>query len=143
MTAAPPNANQPGVWTPNTWRDQPIRQVPAYPDLVKLDEMERLIQSERLLTFESLSNMQSKRPPVFAGSIGAVVTKEAMPRFAALTNEIIGPRGQLALGSEWAPIDVASGGPEAWFRSAFRNHAGGTAQVKRMVLATRGLGLSR
>jgi hypothetical protein len=30
-----------------------------------------------------------------------------------------------------------------WFLQSFGNHAGGTSQVKRMVLATRGLGLPR
>ena len=25
------------TWTPDTWRDCPIRQVPAYPDAAKLD----------------------------------------------------------------------------------------------------------
>jgi 3-deoxy-7-phosphoheptulonate synthase len=43
MTATPPFAAQPGAWTPNAWRDRPIRQAPAYPDLAKLDEMERRI----------------------------------------------------------------------------------------------------
>src|SRR3979490_1161285 len=31
------------AWTPNTWRDSPIRQQPVYPDPVKLDDMERRI----------------------------------------------------------------------------------------------------
>ena len=66
-----------------------------------------------------------------------------MTRFAELTNLIVGRLGQLALGSRWTPIDAANGGPEAWFRTSIRNHAGGTSQVKRMVLATRGLGLPR
>jgi alkylation response protein AidB-like acyl-CoA dehydrogenase len=110
----------------------------------RLAEMEIIIQSQRMLTYESLSNMQAKRPPVYAGAISAVVQKEAMPRFAELTNLVVGPLGQLALGSQWTPMgDDANGGPEAWFRHSFRNHAGGTSQVKRMVLATRGLGLPR
>jgi alkylation response protein AidB-like acyl-CoA dehydrogenase len=108
-----------------------------------LAEMDLLVQAERLLTYESLSNLQSRRPPAFAGAIGTVVNKESMPRFAELTNLVLGPVGQLAAGSPWSPIDVASGGPEAWFRTSIRNHAGGTSQVKRMVLATRGLGLPR
>jgi alkylation response protein AidB-like acyl-CoA dehydrogenase len=109
-----------------------------------LAELDLLVQSQRLLTYESLSNAQAKRPPAFAGAISAVVQKEAMPRFAELTNLIVGPLGQLAAGSKWTPMgDDPNGGPEAWFRQAFRNHAGGTAQVKRMVLATRGLGLPR
>jgi 3-oxocholest-4-en-26-oyl-CoA dehydrogenase alpha subunit len=110
----------------------------------QLAELDLIVQSERLLTFESLSNIQAQRPPAFAGSIGAVVQKESMPRFAEVTNLILGPLGQLATGSKWTPMgDDPNGGPEAWFRHAFRNHAGGTSQVKRMVLATRGLGLPR
>jgi 3-deoxy-7-phosphoheptulonate synthase len=50
MTATP-RANTPGDWTPNTWRDQPIRQVPSYPDPVKLDEMERRIGKYPPLVF--------------------------------------------------------------------------------------------
>ncbi len=38
MTAKPPHA-----WSPNSWRDCPIRQVPAYPDEAKLAAMEARI----------------------------------------------------------------------------------------------------
>ena len=39
------------TWTPNSWRDCPIRQVPTYPDLVKLDEMERRLGKYPPLVF--------------------------------------------------------------------------------------------
>src|SRR5580704_3150422 len=39
------------TWTPNTWRDAPIRQQPVYPDPVKLDEMERRIGKYPPLVF--------------------------------------------------------------------------------------------
>jgi hypothetical protein len=99
-----------------------------------------IVEAERLLTYESLSNRAAGRRPAFAGALGTVVAKEAMPRFAEIYNEVLGPLGQLARGSRWAPLD---GWPEAWYRQSFRNHAGGTPQVKRMVLATRGLELPR
>ena len=51
MTASTPHAAPAGTWTPNTWRDQPIRQVPTYPDLAKLDEMERRIGKYPPLVF--------------------------------------------------------------------------------------------
>jgi 3-deoxy-7-phosphoheptulonate synthase len=38
-------------WTPNTWRDSPIRQQPIYPDAVKLDDMERRLGKYPPLVF--------------------------------------------------------------------------------------------
>jgi 3-deoxy-7-phosphoheptulonate synthase len=51
MTATPPLAVPSGAWTPNTWRDRPIKQVPTYPDLMKLDEMERRLGKYPPLVF--------------------------------------------------------------------------------------------
>ena len=52
------------TWTPNTWRDRPVRQLPAYPDATRLDTMERKI---------------GKYPPlVFAGEARRL--KEALAR---------------------------------------------------------------
>jgi alkylation response protein AidB-like acyl-CoA dehydrogenase len=106
----------------------------------RLAELALIVEAERLLTYESLSNRAAGRRPAFAGALGTVVAKEAMPRFAEIYNEVLGTLGQLSRGSRWAPLD---GWPEAWYRQSFRNHAGGTPQVKRMVLATRGLELPR
>ena len=44
MTATP-------IWTPNSWRDCPIRQVPAYPDQAKLESMEAKIGKYPPLVF--------------------------------------------------------------------------------------------
>jgi alkylation response protein AidB-like acyl-CoA dehydrogenase len=109
-----------------------------------LVEMDLMLQAERLLAYESLSNLQSGRPPAYAGAISSLVPKLYWPRFAELTNIIVGRLSQIRAGSAWSPIgDDANGGPEGWYRHSFRNHEGGTPEVKRMVLATRGLGLPR
>jgi 3-deoxy-7-phosphoheptulonate synthase len=39
------------AWTPNSWRDMPIRQVPDYPDAARLHAMERRIASFPPLVF--------------------------------------------------------------------------------------------
>ena len=38
-------------WTPNTWRDQPVRQLPSYPDEIKLHEMEKRLGKYPPLVF--------------------------------------------------------------------------------------------
>jgi alkylation response protein AidB-like acyl-CoA dehydrogenase len=106
----------------------------------QLAELEYIIEGERLLAYESVSNVMTGRPPMFGGALGVVVMKENQPLFAQICNQIVGPLAQLRTGSRWAPID---GNPEAWYRQSYANHAGGTSQVKRMVLATRGLGMPR
>src|ERR1700712_2398897 len=39
-TTQPARTASPRPWNPNSWRDCPIRQVPTYPDMTKLEEME-------------------------------------------------------------------------------------------------------
>lgn len=106
----------------------------------KLAELALMVETERLLAYESLGDARDGRTPAFAGALGHVVHKEHQPRFAQLINQIVGPLSQLRTGSRWAPMN---GDAEAWYRASYANHAGGTSQVKRMVLATRGLGLPR
>lgn len=65
--------------------------------------------------------------------------KEFWPEFCQSYMDIIGPQAMLAEGPD-APCD---GHFEHYFRASFGNHAGGTAQLKRMTMATRGLGLPR
>jgi alkylation response protein AidB-like acyl-CoA dehydrogenase len=67
------------------------------------------------------------------------ITKEFQPEFAQACMEILGPLGLIQSG-DWAPL---AGEIDRIYRRSFGNHAGGTSQVKRMVVATRALGLPR
>ena len=67
------------------------------------------------------------------------ITKEFQPRFAQACYEILGPLAQIQTG-RWAPM---AGEIDRLYRRSFGNHAGGTSQLKRMVVATRALGLPR
>ena len=62
------------------------------------------------------------------------------PRFSQLFTEVVGPLAQVRGDSPHAPL---TGHVAEWFLQGINNHAGGTPQVKRMVMATRGLGLPR
>ncbi|WP_305093478.1 acyl-CoA dehydrogenase family protein [Prescottella sp. R16] len=106
-------------------------------DLAKLAEM---IQTQRLLAYEIIGDNAAGRQTPWAGGAQQVIAKEYEPVFAQIFDRVLGPTSQLRGGSADAPIN---GKPEAWYRQSFANHAGGTSQLKRMVLATRGLGLPR
>jgi alkylation response protein AidB-like acyl-CoA dehydrogenase len=105
----------------------------------QLGELAVIAEQHKLLAYEGISNSARRRAPPFAGALPVVVTKEARPRFFEIVGQIIGPLCQLKP-SRWAPLH---GEAEAWYRHSYANHAGGTPQVKRMVLATRGLDLPR
>ena len=98
------------------------------------------IETLKMVGWDGLSRMENKGPVEHGGALGTVIFKEFQPRFGQLCMEILGPLGQIQEGSRWAPMQ---GEVEHSFRKSFANHAGGTSQVKRMVMATRGLGLPR
>jgi alkylation response protein AidB-like acyl-CoA dehydrogenase len=75
----------------------------------------------------------------YGSHLHQAIGKEFQPEFAQTCMEILGPLGQVKSG-EWAPL---AGEIDRIYRRSFGNHAGGTSQVKRMVVATRALGLPR
>lgn len=105
----------------------------------QLGRLALMVEQMRMLTYASVSNHNNQKAPEFGGALGVVVAKEMRPEFFEICQEIVGPLGQLKAG-HFSPL---GGQVEAWYRHSFANHAGGTSQVKRMVLATRGLGLPR
>jgi alkylation response protein AidB-like acyl-CoA dehydrogenase len=97
----------------------------------QLAELEIGVEIEKLLWYEGQCS--------YGFHLHAAIFKEFQPEFAQTCMEILGPLGQIQRG-EWAPL---AGEIDRIYRRSFGNHAGGTSQVKRMVVATRALGLPR
>jgi alkylation response protein AidB-like acyl-CoA dehydrogenase len=97
------------------------------------------VEALRLMEFESLWRFERGEPSPYGSYLSQTIYKEFWPRMAEIAMNIVGPLGQVRSG-RWAPL---AGAIEHFYRTSFGNHAGGTSQVKRMVLATRGLGLPR
>jgi 3-oxocholest-4-en-26-oyl-CoA dehydrogenase alpha subunit len=74
----------------------------------------------------------------YGAHLHQAVTKEFQPEFAQACMDIIGPLGQIQ-----GPAAPLGGVIDRIYRQSFGNHAGGTSQLKRMVVATRVLGLPR
>ena len=89
------------------------------------------VEVEKLLWYEGQCD--------YGFHLHSAIVKEYQPEFAQTCMEILGPLGQIQTG-EWAPL---AGEIDRIYRRSFGNHAGGTSQVKRMVVATRVLGLPR
>lgn len=104
-----------------------------------LAELQIGVEHVRLLDYEAFWQFTAKEPSPYGGYLSQAVYKELEPRFAQICMEILGPLAQVQLGT-FAP---AGGVFDRNYRASFGNHAGGTSQLKRMVLATRGLGLPR
>lgn len=105
-----------------------------------LAELAEIVQTQRLLAYEIIGDAAHGRQTPWGGGVQQVAAKEYEPLFAQIYDRVLGPTSQLRAGTPYAPL---GGRPEAWYRQSFANHAGGTSQLKRMVLATRGLGLPR
>jgi alkylation response protein AidB-like acyl-CoA dehydrogenase len=98
------------------------------------------VYAEKVLSRQTVSYAAAGVEPPYAGAVEPVFTKEAQTRFAQGLSELVGPTAHLLAGSPGVLLD---GHMADWYFESFGNHAGGTSQVKRMVLATRGLGLPR
>jgi alkylation response protein AidB-like acyl-CoA dehydrogenase len=90
------------------------------------------VETEKVLSYEGWCDIGGPH-------LHAAIMKEFQPEFAQTCMEILGPLAQIQTGA-WAPL---AGEIDRIYRRSFGNHAGGTSQVKRMVVATRALGLPR
>jgi alkylation response protein AidB-like acyl-CoA dehydrogenase len=97
------------------------------------------VESLKLFEYESFWRSTTGTHSNYGGYLAQAYYKEFWPRFAQQCMEIIGPLAIVYAG-KYAPL---AGAVDALYRTSFGNHAGGTSQVKRMVLATRALGLPR
>ncbi len=107
---------------------------PLIEDRVVREQLAELaigVEIETLLSYEGAC--------AYGAHTHQAITKEFQPKFAQVCMEILGPIAQIQSGP-WAPM---AGEIDRLYRRSFGNHAGGTSQLKRMVMATRILGLAR
>jgi alkylation response protein AidB-like acyl-CoA dehydrogenase len=108
---------------------------------LQLGELIMAVEVVKMHAFEEYADVMAdanvRRPALT--SFQQAYYKELWPRLGQLCMDIVGPMAQIQ-GGRWAQLN---GKFEHYFRSSFANHSGGTPQIKRMVAATRGLGLPR
>ena len=99
------------------------------------------IEVARMLSLRVLSMQQAGQVPNYEASIAKMFSSELGQRFARLGTRILGLYGGLRRGSPYARLrgDFA----ESSMQSIASTIAGGTSEVQRNIIATRGLGLPR
>ena len=109
---------------------------------IQLGELMMGVEAIRLAGFEAYTRAQNggqRGRGAAESNLVAAYYKEFWPHMGQVCMDIVGPLAQIQ-GGKWAQLQ---GRFEKYYRTSFGNHAGGTSQLKRMVAATRGLGLPR
>jgi 3-deoxy-7-phosphoheptulonate synthase len=76
-------------WSPSSWRDKPISQVPAYPDKQVLADVEGRLRTYPPLVFAGEARKLKKRSPVAEGRASccrAATAPRALPSMAPTTS---------------------------------------------------------
>ncbi len=110
---------------------------------VRSDLAERYIETEASMMLSyRLVTMQAKGLiPNYEASATKLYSMELNQRIANTGLKLLGLYGQLARGSKWAPM---KGRLEfTYLRSVANTIEGGTSEIQRNIVATRGLGLPR
>ncbi len=106
-----------------------------------LGEMAVEIEVARMLSLRVLSLQQSGQVPNYEASIAKMFSSELSQRLARLGTRILGMYGGLRRGSPHARLrgDFA----ESYMQTVPATIAGGSSEIQRNIIATRGLGLPR
>lgn len=110
---------------------------------VRSELAERAIEIEvgRIMSYWIASMQDRGMVPNREASASKLFTSELSQRIAQTGMRLIGLAGQLQPGSRWAPLQ---GRIERSYRSSVSSTiGGGTSEIQRNVIATRGLGLPR
>ena len=107
----------------------------------RLASMATELAALRLMFYRAACLMRDGAPITYETAVAKVYADEAGQKLARLGMDLLGPRGPLRRGSHEAPL----GGEisHAYLTSLGHTIAGGTAEVLRTTVATRGLGLPR
>jgi alkylation response protein AidB-like acyl-CoA dehydrogenase len=99
------------------------------------------IEVSRILSLRVLSMQQAGQVPNYEASIAKMFSSELSQRLARLGTRILGQYGGLRRGSPYAQLrgDFA----ESYMQTVPATIAGGSSEIQRNIIATRGLGLPR
>jgi len=110
---------------------------------VRVELGERLIEAEiaRLFSHRIIGLQKQGRVPNYEASINKLFLSETDQRIAQTGMKLIGAYGNLYRDPKWAPLRGRFA--RHYLRSPAISIAGGTSEIQRNVIATRGLGLPR
>ncbi len=107
----------------------------------KLAQMAIEIEAVRVIRYRLVWMLNEDMTPTYEASMLKVFHAETAQRLFQAGMEILGLYGQLAPGSKWAPLQ---GELERLYRGkALHTIGGGTTEIEKNIIATRGLGLPR
>ena len=107
----------------------------------KLAEMRINAEISRMLSYRVMWLQSVGQVPNYEASVAKAYGAEMVQECVNLAMQILGMSGQLTEDSKWAPF---KGYIERTYLNAIsRTIAGGTSEVQRNIIATRGLGLPR
>jgi alkylation response protein AidB-like acyl-CoA dehydrogenase len=107
----------------------------------KLAELAIECEVGRMLAYRIIWMQTKGLIPNYEASMIKLFASEAIQRFVNVGTQIMGLYGQLGVGSKWASLDGRLG--SAYVSSPGGTIAGGTSEVMRQIIGTRGLGLPR
>ena len=104
---------------------------------------ERVLETEvsRLLAYRIAWMVDQGLEPQHEASISKLISSELLMRVANTGMQVLGLMGQLAEGDKWAPLKGKLHRMYLW--SISEPIGGGTSEIQRNIIATRGLGLPR
>jgi alkylation response protein AidB-like acyl-CoA dehydrogenase len=111
---------------------------------VRAELAERAVEAQvaRLLSYQVISLQRRGLIPNKEASVAKLYTSDLDQRMVATGMRLLGLRGQLAgRGDARAPLDGRL--PRAYLAAAASTIGGGTSEIQRNIIATRGLGLPR
>lgn len=121
------------------WNGKPLNEDPIVRQ--QLAHMGVEVEVARLFAYRTAWMIDKGLVPNYEASAQKVFATEIFQRMANTATQIMGLYGQLQPGSKYAPVD---GQLERLYRSCRnRTVGGGSSQIQRTIIATRGLGLPR